>query len=75
MKLGPNGRIYIAGIGSHDYLSVIEHPNCPGINCMVKPNSIALPFNNYSGISNLPHFNIIPSSYDCSVVNSQEQTK
>jgi len=70
-KLGPDGRIYIAGPGSHTYLSVINKPNCPGTACDFRQWEIALLAPNYGGLPNMPHFNIIESDYDCESVSIQ----
>jgi hypothetical protein len=73
-KLGPDGRIYIACSGSHKYLSVISKPNCSGKACDFHPYEIQLPANNYSGLPNLPNFDIQTSTYDCETSGSKESS-
>lgn len=71
-KLGPDGRIYIASQGNHKFLSLINKPNCPGVACDFRRHAIELPETNYSGIPNLPHFDIITTSYDCEMIATKE---
>lgn len=71
-QLGADGKIYIAGPGNHTYLSRINKPNCPGTACDFRQWEIALPVSNYAGLPNMPHFDIIESSYDCDGVPTQD---
>jgi hypothetical protein len=71
-QLGADGKIYIAGPGNHNYLSRINRPNCPGMACDFRQWEIALLAPNYGGLPNMPHFNIIESSYTCESVSIQD---
>jgi Secretion system C-terminal sorting domain len=71
-QLGPDGKIYIAGPGNHYYLSRINKPNCPGTACDFRQWEIALLAPNYGGLPNLPHFNIIDSTYSCESVSTKQ---
>ena len=71
-QLAPNGKIYIAGTGLHNYISVINKPNCNGTLCDLQDHSIVLPANNFYGINNLPHFYSPEQTYDCLPVGTEE---
>ncbi len=52
--LAPDGKIYIAGTGAHNYLHVIENPNCLGKDCNLNQYSIEMNTYNFYGLPNLP---------------------
>ncbi len=54
--LAPDGKIYIAGQATHDYLHVIHKPNLQGISCNLEQYSLKLPCFNGYGLPNMPHF-------------------
>jgi hypothetical protein len=54
--LGPDGKIYIAGQATHDYLHVIQKPNLQGLECNLEQYSLKLPCYNGYGLPNMPHF-------------------
>ena len=54
--LAPDGKIYIAGEATHDYLHVIHKPNLPGLSCNLEQYSLKLPCYNGYGLPNMPHF-------------------
>ena len=54
--LAPDGKIYIAGQATHDYLHVIHKPNLPGLACNLEQYSLKLPCYNGYGLPNMPHF-------------------
>ncbi|NOT38623.1 MAG: hypothetical protein HOP11_14720 [Saprospiraceae bacterium] len=64
-KIGPDGRIYVGGLGAHKYLSVINRPNCRGADCDFRKQSIELPSRNFWGLPDSPHFNSNVRSAEC----------
>ena len=54
--LAPDGKIYIAGAATHDYLHVIHQPNKKGKDCVFEQYAIPLPCFNAYGLPNMPHF-------------------
>ncbi|MFN0176133.1 MAG: T9SS type A sorting domain-containing protein [Saprospiraceae bacterium] len=70
--LAPDGKIYISNTSSTYNLHVIHKPNCPGLSCQLEQHGIVLPSYNYATIPNLPHYNILDTSYDCDTSISTE---
>ncbi|MBK6993680.1 MAG: T9SS type A sorting domain-containing protein [Lewinellaceae bacterium] len=70
--LAPDGKIYISNTSSTYNLHVIHKPNCPGLSCELEQHGIVLPSYNYATIPNLPHYNILDTSYDCDTSISTE---
>ena len=53
--LAPNGKIYIAGEATHDYLHVINQPNLLGNLCQFHQYGINIQCLNSYGLPNMPH--------------------
>lgn len=70
-KLGPDGKIYIFGNGNHRYLSVIERPNCRGLDCGFNQHKIELILSSYGGMQNTPHYSFSSPSYTCDTLLSE----
>jgi len=70
--LAPDGKIYISNTSSTYNLHVINKPNCPGVSCELVQHGIVLPSYNFATIPNLPHYNILNTSYDCDTSISTE---
>lgn len=56
IMLGPDGKLYIGGTTPHNYLHVINHPNCLGQLCDLQQYSIELPVYNLYGMPNVPNY-------------------
>jgi len=54
--LAPDGKIYIAGTSTHNYLHIIHQPNCQGQNCKFEQRGLKLPGYNFISITNIPHY-------------------
>jgi len=54
--LAPDGKIYIAGTSTHNYLHIIHQPNCPGHNCKFEQRGLKLPGYNFISITNIPQY-------------------
>jgi hypothetical protein len=63
--LAPDNKIYIAGISSHRYLSVINRPDSLGLACDFTQHSIHLPSYNFVGLPNYPYFRLGKSAVVC----------
>lgn len=66
--LAPDGKIYISGRTVHNFLHVIDFPNCKGTYCDVRVNGLALPSSNYFSLPNFPHYR------DSSIISSCDTT-
>lgn len=54
--LAPDGKIYIGGTSSHNYLHIIHQPNCLGLNCEFEQRGLMLPGLNFISITNIPQY-------------------
>jgi hypothetical protein len=54
--LAPDGKIYIAGTSTHNYLHIIHQPNCPGQSCKFEQRGLKLPGYNFISIANIPQY-------------------
>ncbi len=66
-RLAPDGKIYIAGFATHDYLHVIHKPNEKGSTCELEQYGVILPCYNHYGLPNLPYF----SDWDREVISTE----
>ncbi len=57
-RLGPDGKIYICGKGSHRYWNVIHQPNEKGKACDFRQHDIKLPTWSFASIPNFPHYRL-----------------
>jgi len=69
--LAPDGKIYIGGANTHNYLHIINAPNCIGQLCNFKQYAMKLPCFNKYGLPNLPIFNNWMASDTCDSVNTK----
>lgn len=73
--LAPDGKIYISNTSSTYNLHIIHKPNCPGLSCELEQHGVVLPSYNFATMPNLPHYNILNTSYDCDTSISTEVAK
>lgn len=63
--LAADGKIYIGGTNTHNYLHVIQSPNCGGQNCDLQQYAVKMPSWNIYGMPNQPTYNDWGSSNVC----------
>ncbi|MCF8248011.1 MAG: T9SS type A sorting domain-containing protein [Saprospiraceae bacterium] len=68
-RLGPDGRIYIAGTNNSKHLHVIYNPDCKGLDCNVEQYVIKLPAINRFTMPNFPHFRKDYPTHPCDSVS------
>lgn len=73
-RLGPDGKIYIAGTNNSQHIHVVHHPNCPAEYCNFEPYAIALPAVSAFSMPNFPHFRIWSDTTTCSVSTPDPQS-
>ncbi len=74
-QLAPDGKIYIAGISSHQFYHVINAPDSLGIACDFMQNSVGLPALNFVSIPNFPNYNLGMADEFCdSTVSTDNST-
>lgn len=69
-RLAPDGKIYIAGTVSHNYLHVINRPNCYGIECGLQQYAVKLAAPNSQTMPNMPHFKRWNEGDTCQTVSA-----
>ncbi len=57
-QLAPDNKIYIAGWGTVNHLTVINSPDSLGLSCDVSQHSLALPGNNSGSFPNYPFYEL-----------------
>lgn len=78
--LGPDGKVYITGLGNVKSLHVINEPNQPGQACDLAQHSLLLPELNgmqvdrLSALPNIPYFGIEPDNSPCDSLLSTDRT-
>ena len=69
-RLGPDGKIYIAGTGTFLHLHVINRPNCLGTECDLQQYAIQLAGFNHHTMPNMPHYKRWDSTDTCRLVGT-----
>jgi hypothetical protein len=69
-RIGPDGRIYIGGFRSGQYLNVINNPNCRGKKCELIQQAVRLPGNNDFTLAYAPYFYDFKGVRECKETNS-----
>lgn len=69
-RLGPDGKIYIAGTTSYLHLHIINRPNCPGLDCDLQQYAIETAVTNDHTMPNMPHYKRWDSTDTCRLVGT-----
>jgi len=72
--LGPDGKIYISSVSTHQSLHVIHRPDCPGLYSLPERRGLELTSWNYFSVPNMPHFRSEPYNSPCDSMLVQTYT-